>query len=123
MDGQIHHQINAFDESRSFQYRFVPTVSAIAQITLSGRKDFEKWVPISEAIAAWMSFQRAGQTSWTMVPGIRSTVAVNDLREIRGLLNVSNCYAGAVVNFFLWPSVSEGRETFRFPGGPITGGH
>lgn len=106
MDGQWTSEVRAVNSTQSMHYTF-PPVSAIAQVSLSGRWDYDDWaVPISRTVAAWTSYTtKDGSTSDLVTDGIWASFVANDLTEAEGLLIADNCNTGAIVNFFFWPSV------------------
>ena len=82
-------------------------MSAIVQISLTSRVDRQEWTtPVSNAVAAWTTMTTAdGGTRELGTDGITSTFVANQLQEAQGLLIAENCYAEAIVNVFIWPSV------------------
>jgi len=113
MDSQWSTEVQAWGYTQSFQYTFPPE-SAIVQISLSNRYDYDNWaVALSYASASFTAMTADGKTTYLLEDfGITSSFAANNLTDFEGLLITGNCYAQAIINVFVWPSVymSWGRE-------------
>jgi hypothetical protein len=107
LDGQYFWQFQAWNSSISFHQTFAP-VSAVCEATIAAKFDHNDWAtPIAASIVAfthWNGEPAEGHPS-PDPDGIVHAFAANSLSEINGILIADNCYGGAVVNVFIWPSV------------------
>ena len=104
MDSQWYTQVRAWSQTSSFHFTFPPE-SAIVQISLSSRYDYDDWaVPISKAYGVFYEFATSDRGSSALDP-LTSAFESNNLTEVTGFLEAENCFAQAIVNVFVWPSV------------------
>src|SRR5688572_29498913 len=93
--------------SNSFHFTFEEH-STIAEVMLAAKHDHDNWaVPIAHATAAFTRAKTAKGEIDLLQTGITHAFVANGLSEVQGLLAADNCFAGAVINLFFWPSVSS----------------
>ncbi|WP_433663882.1 hypothetical protein ACQPW1_18280 [Nocardia sp. CA-128927] len=85
----------------SIQYSF-PPVTAVVQMSLSSRYDWNEWAtPIAQAIAAWTSYRTTDGVQHDLQTHT-PTFYANDITEVSGLLISNNCHTDVVINWFIW---------------------
>lgn len=103
MDGQWYFPVQSWGTTVSFHYS-IPASSALVQISLSARSDYNEWaVPVAHTIAVWTSYKT--KTGTTQLPPLVSAFGANQLTDAYGLMISDNSYSQAIVNFFIWPAV------------------
>jgi hypothetical protein len=100
------YETSGFVYVQSFHFDFPPE-SVIAQISLSTRADNPKEGLLYRLAQAYFSEYTTadGETHDLTTNGYVSSFVANNLTGFSGYLAVGGCWAEAIINVFVWPSV------------------